>query len=65
MSRSLHKHGHCGAKTEADAIGKTDHDLFSKPRADAYRADDLAVMESGVPLINRVEASPEWNIRTL
>ena len=59
MSLSLHKHEHCGVKTEADAIGKTDHDFFSRPRADAYRADDLAVMESGVPLINRVEASPE------
>jgi AraC-like DNA-binding protein len=59
MSLSLHKHEHCGVKTEADAIGKTDHDFFSKPRADAYRADDLAVMESGIPVINRVEASPE------
>jgi AraC-like DNA-binding protein len=59
MSLSLHKHEHCGIRTEADAIGKTDHDFFSKPRADAYRADDLAVMESGIPLINRVEASPE------
>jgi hypothetical protein len=59
MSLSLHKHEHCGVKTEADAIGKTDHDFFSKPRADAYRVDDLAVMESGAPLINRLEASPE------
>ena len=59
MTLSLHKHEHCGVKTEADAIGKTDHDFFSKPRADAYRADDLTVMESGTPLINRVEASPE------
>lgn len=59
MSLSIHKHEHCGVKTEADAIGKTDHDFFSKPRADAYRADDLAVMESGEPLIKRVEASPE------
>lgn len=59
MFLSLHKHEHCGVKTEADAIGKTDHDFFSKPRADAYRADDLAVMESGKPLVNRVEASPE------
>jgi AraC-like DNA-binding protein len=59
MSLSLHKHEHCGVKSEADAIGKTDHDFFSKPRADAYRTDDLAVMASGKPLINRVEASPE------
>ncbi len=59
MSLSLHKHEHCGVQTEADAIGKTDHDFFSKPRADAYRADDLAVMKAGKPLINRVEASPE------
>jgi len=59
MTLSLHKHEHCGVKTEADAIGKTDYDFFSKLRADAYRADDLAVMKSGAPLINRVEASPE------
>ncbi|MGB0578640.1 MAG: helix-turn-helix domain-containing protein [Limisphaerales bacterium] len=59
MALSIHKHEHCGVKTEADAIGKTDHDFFSKPRADAYRADDLAVMESGKPVVNRVEASPE------
>lgn len=59
ISLSLHKHEHCGVKTEADAIGKTDHDFFSRPRADAYRADDLAVMDSGKALINRVEASPE------
>ena len=59
MTLSLHKHEHCGVKTEEDAIGKTDHDFFSKPRADAYREDDLSVMESGTPLINRVEASPE------
>ena len=59
MTLSLHKHEHCGVRNEADAIGKTDHDFFSKPRADAYRADDLAVMKSGAPLINRVEASPE------
>lgn len=45
MTLSLHKHEHCGVKTEEDAIGRTDHDFFSKPRADAYREDDLAVME--------------------
>ena len=56
---SLHKHEHCGVKSEADAVGKTDHDFFSKPRADAYRDDDLMVMATGKPLVNRIEASPE------
>ena len=46
-------------KSEADAVGKTDHDFFSKPWADAYRDDDLMVMATGKPLINRIEASPE------
>ena len=56
---SLHKHEHCGVKSKADAVGKTDHDFFSKPRADAYRDDDLMVMATGKPLVNRIEASPE------
>ncbi len=59
VSLSLKKHAHCGVATENDAIGKTDHDFFSPQRADAYRADDIAVMESGQPIVNRVESAPE------
>ena len=57
VSLSLKKHAHCGVATEDDAIGKTDHDFFSPQRADAYRADDVTVMESGEPIVNRVEAA--------
>jgi AraC-like DNA-binding protein len=59
MALSLNKFEHCGVFQEEDAVGKTDHDFFSAQRADAYRADDLAVMESGEPIINRMEAAPE------
>jgi PAS domain S-box-containing protein len=38
-----------GKPTE-DLVGKTDHDLFPPELADAYRRDDLRVMESGTPL---------------
>ncbi|GAB5402710.1 MAG: AraC family transcriptional regulator [Aureliella sp.] len=50
---------YCGVSTEADAIGKTDHDFFPKPRADEYRADDAAVMNSGEPIVDRIESAPE------
>lgn len=50
---------YCGVASEAEAIGKTDHDFFPKSRADEYRADDRAVMESGEPLVNRIESAPE------
>lgn len=50
---------YCGVATEGDAIGKTDYDFFPKSRADEYRADDLAVMESGDPIVDRVESAPE------
>lgn len=50
---------YCGAASEADAIGKTDLDLFPKSRAEEYRADDATVMESGEAIVNRVESAPE------
>ncbi|QEG43721.1 AraC family transcriptional regulator [Roseimaritima ulvae] len=50
---------YCGVASEADAIGKTDHDFFPKTRAEEYRADDRAVMESGEAIVNRVESAPE------
>ncbi|MEM8954627.1 MAG: AraC family transcriptional regulator [Verrucomicrobiota bacterium] len=59
MALSLNKFEHCGVLQEQDAVGKTDHDFFSAQRADAYRADDLEVMETGKPIINRMEAAPE------
>jgi len=38
-----------------DIIGKCDHDFFLRDIADRIRADDLAVMESGVPVRNKLE----------
>lgn len=59
MAASLNKNEHFGMVHKGDAIGKTDHDFFSAQRADAYRADDIQVMESGEPMINRMEAAPD------
>lgn len=58
---SLNRRGceYCGVASEAEAIGKTDHDFFPKSRADEYRADDRLVMESGEAIANRVESAPE------
>ena len=50
---------YCGVANESEAIGKTDHDFFPKRRADEYRIDDLAVMRTGVPILNRIESAPE------
>ena len=50
---------YCGVVTESDAIGKTDHDFFPKPRADEYRDDDEKVMRTGKPILNRIESAPE------
>ena len=44
-----------GCKTEAEVIGKTDHDLFPKEIADAFFADDQSVLKDGKSVINREE----------
>lgn len=49
---------YCGVANEAEAIGKTDFDFFPADRAQAYLADDLAVMTSGEAVTNRVEPFP-------
>ncbi|MEM1227728.1 MAG: helix-turn-helix domain-containing protein [Planctomycetota bacterium] len=50
---------YCGVLEESDAIGKTDHAFFPKSRADEYRADDLRVLQTGEPILNRMESAPE------
>ena len=50
---------YCGVATEEEAVGKTDFDFFPSDRAQAYLEDDRAVMETGLPVTNRIEASPE------
>ena len=44
-------------KTEAEAIGKTDFDLFPREIAEKFHADDQKVMQ-GQPVINREEYFP-------
>jgi PAS domain S-box-containing protein len=50
---------YCGVSSEEEAIGCTDHDFFPAQRADQYRADDLSVLNSGEPIVNRIESAPE------
>jgi AraC-like DNA-binding protein len=54
-----------GVQSERDVIGKTDHDLFSKDRADIYAASDQAVIKSGKPILNTVEPAPEHSDRLI
>ena len=51
----------CGLEHESEMIGKTDYDLFSPERADAYVKDDLYVFETGESIIDRVELAPDPN----
>ncbi len=44
-----------GVSTESEIIGTTDHDHFPTQLADEFVRDDRAMIESGRPLINRVE----------
>ena len=50
---------YCGVATANEAFGRTDHDFFPPSRADEYWADDQAVMESGIEIVNRIESAPE------
>ncbi|QBG48071.1 AraC family transcriptional regulator [Verrucomicrobia bacterium S94] len=49
----------CGLSSEEEMIGKTDDDLFSPDRAEAYTKDDRQVLETGKPVIDRVELAPD------
>ncbi len=59
-----------GMNSEADFIGRTDHDVYPKRLADAYTADDARVFRTGRPLLDRLEiwfdeaGSPEWGVTT-
>lgn len=44
-----------GCSTREELIGKTDHDFFPKYFADDARQDELKVMETGEPLLNKIE----------
>jgi len=55
-----------GGKSLQDILGKTDFDLYPKELAQKYWADDKALMDSGVPLLNITErgldgaGNPVW-----
>lgn len=51
----------CGFSAEEEMIGKTDHDIFSPERADAYVQDDHRVLQTGESIIDRVELAPDPN----
>ena len=44
-----------GCKTEAEAIGKTDFDFFPREIAEKFFADDMTVIKTGTPVVNREE----------
>ena len=56
-----------GLRSPAEIIGKSDFDLAWKRSAEAYRADDRAVIESGVPKLNFEEEQqrPDGSLRWL
>src|SRR3954467_5179720 len=47
-----------------DIVGLTDHDLFSGPIADEFRANDLAALARGVPLQVEEQAPAEDGLHT-
>ncbi|MEM9439576.1 MAG: PAS domain S-box protein [Pseudomonadota bacterium] len=44
-----------GAAKSDETIGKTDFDYYPKEIADELFQDDMQVMESGIPIVNKVE----------
>ena len=49
----------CGFEHESEMLGKTDYDIFSPERADAYVRDDRHVFKTGESVIDRVEMAPD------
>ncbi|MFN8596475.1 MAG: PAS domain S-box protein [Anaerolineae bacterium] len=53
-----------------EAVGKTVYDLYPRELADLYHADDMAVINSDQPLLNReepgvdLEGQPRWVLTT-
>jgi two-component system, NtrC family, sensor kinase len=41
--------------TPSEVVGKTDHDLFGTEHAEAALRDEKTVLETGVPIVNRLE----------
>lgn len=51
----------CGFGSEVEMVGKSDYDIFSPERADAYVEDDRLVLETGESIVDRVELAPDPN----
>lgn len=47
-----------GAASEAEVLGKTDFELFPRELAERYHTDDLYVLQTGQPILNREESIP-------
>lgn len=41
--------------TKDEILGKTDHDLFTKDHADMFKHDEMTILETGFPIINKEE----------
>ncbi|HVM51108.1 MAG TPA: PAS domain S-box protein [Candidatus Acidoferrum sp.] len=48
-----------GRQSEAEVLGKTDFDLFSREAAEKTTADDQIVLQTGQPVVNREECFPD------
>jgi len=54
--------------TKEEIKGKNDYDFFPKENAEGYQSDDRKVVETGEPVIDRIEKVPEsdgevtWNL---
>ena len=57
VSRSLANRLHLADPHEA--MGKTDHDYFTKPHADQALGDEQQILRTGVPIVN-IEESETW-----
>jgi PAS domain S-box-containing protein len=45
-----------GVDDPAEAVGKSDHDYFTQEAADAFRADELRILETGEPVLDKEES---------
>lgn len=50
-----------GMENPADAIGKSDFDFFSPDRAAAKFDDERRIIETGQPILNKIEQEIMWN----
>ena len=51
-----------GFKSEDELVGKTDADIFSDEHADSARKDEMQIIRTGEPLVDRVERET-WHDR--